>query len=70
MHPVFHVSMLREYMPDPLHAISIQDMRLDRRLSNEEIPIAIIDRQLKKLHSKNVLLVKMIWCVHEQKEAT
>lgn len=46
--PVFHVYMLRKYLPDPSHVILTQQVQLDGTLSYEEEPIAIIDRQMKK----------------------
>ena len=39
-------------------------------LSYEEIPIAILDRQVKKLRSKEITLVKVLWRNHAKEEAT
>ncbi|KAK6123854.1 hypothetical protein DH2020_042401 [Rehmannia glutinosa] len=38
IHNVFHVSMLRRYMPDPSHVVSYETIELDRQLSYEEKP--------------------------------
>ena len=70
VHPVFHVSMLRKYMPDPSHVIMPQTIQLDENLSYVEEPIAIVDRQVKKLRSKEVPSVKVIWRNHSREEAT
>ena len=39
-------------------------------MSYEEELVVIVDRQVKKLCSKEVLLVKVIWKNHTAKEAT
>ena len=43
VHPVFHVSMLRKYLPDPSHAIQPQDVQLDKDLAYVETPVRILD---------------------------
>ena len=70
IHPVFHVSMLRKYMHDPSHVLEPQTVQLDENLCYEEEPIAIVDRQVKKLRSKEVTSVKVIWRNHTTEEAT
>ena len=70
VHPVFHVSMLRKYVPDPSHVIASQDIQLDQDLSYEEEPVAILDRQVKQFHSKEVPLVKVLWRSQTLEEAT
>ena len=37
-------------------------------LAYEEIPIAILDRQVKKLRSKEIILVKVLWRNHAKEE--
>ena len=70
VHPVFHVSMLRKYLPDPNQVIQPQVIQLSESLTYEEKPKAIVDRQVKKLHSKEIAMVKVIWQNHSNKEAT
>ena len=70
VHPVFHVSMLRKYLPDPTHVIQPQEVQLEENLTYEEVPIAILDRQTKKLRTKEIPLVKVIWRNHSHEEAT
>ncbi|XP_017972551.1 PREDICTED: uncharacterized protein LOC108661165 [Theobroma cacao] len=60
IHPVFHVSMLRKYNPNPSHVIRYETIQLKDDLTYEEQPIAILDRQVKKLRSKNVASVKVL----------
>ena len=58
---VFHISMLRKYVPDPSHVITSQDVQLDQDLSYEEELVAILNTQVKKLRSKEIPSVKVLW---------
>lgn len=60
IHPASHVSVLHKYVPDPSHVLALQVIQLDENLSYEEEPRAIVDWQVKKLHSKEVASVKVI----------
>ena len=44
VHPVFHISMLRKYVPHPSHILQTQEIEVDKDLSYEEVPVAIVDR--------------------------
>ncbi|XP_017976429.1 PREDICTED: uncharacterized protein LOC108661944 [Theobroma cacao] len=70
IHPVFHVSMLRKYNPDPSHVIQYENIQLQDDLTYEEQPVAILDRQVKKLRSKVVASVKVLWRNHISEEVT
>ena len=52
VHPVFHISMLRKYVPHPSHILQTQEIEVDKDLSYEEVPVAIVDRQIRKLRNK------------------
>lgn len=69
VHPIFHVSMLRKYLHDPSHVIQPQVVQLDETLSYEEVLVVILDRQVKKLWSKEIPLVKVLWRNHSHEEA-
>ena len=43
VHPVFHVSMLRKYEPDPSHVIDHSDLVVEDDISYAVTPMAIID---------------------------
>ncbi|WRX08490.1 Reverse transcriptase/retrotransposon-derived protein [Theobroma cacao] len=70
IHPVFHVSMLRKYNLDPSHVIRYKTIQLQDDLTYEEHPVAILDRQVKKLSSKDVASVKVLWRNHTSEEVT
>ena len=44
IHPMFHVSMLRKYIPDPSHVLQPQTVEISEDLTYEEYPLAIVDR--------------------------
>ena len=70
VHPAFHVSMLRKYLPDPSHVIQPQDVQLSMDLAYEETPVMVLDRKVRKLRSKEIPLVKVMWRNHSQEEST
>ncbi|XP_070020350.1 uncharacterized protein [Nicotiana sylvestris] len=47
-HPVFHVSMLRKYYGDPSHVLDFISVQLDKDLTYEEEPVAILARQVRQ----------------------
>ena len=70
VHPVFHISMLRKYVPHPSHILQTQEIEVDKDLSYEEVPVAIVDRQIRKLRNKEMVMVKVQWQNHEVEECT
>ncbi|XP_070029923.1 uncharacterized protein [Nicotiana sylvestris] len=70
VHPVFHVSMIRKYHSDPTHVLDFSSVQLDKDLSYVEEPVAILDRQVRKLRSKNIASVKVQWRGQPIEEAT
>ncbi|WMV37156.1 hypothetical protein MTR67_030541 [Solanum verrucosum] len=61
VHPVFHVSMLKMCMGDPSLIIRTEDIGIKDSLSYEEIPVQILDRQVRKLRTKEVASAKVLW---------
>ncbi|XP_070014112.1 uncharacterized protein [Nicotiana sylvestris] len=61
VHPVFHVSMLRKCIEDPFRVIPIKYVQATEDLSYEEVPVAILDRQVRKLRTNDVASVKVLW---------
>ena len=70
VHHVFHVSMLRKYLPDDSHVLQSPAIEVDPRMTYVEEPIAILDRQVRKLRSKEISSVKVLWSHHGEDEAT
>jgi hypothetical protein len=70
IHNVFHVSVLRKYIPDPSHIIKYEPLRLQEDMAYEEIPVKLQDRMVQELCSKSIPLVKVLWRNHEIEEAS
>ncbi|XP_070057273.1 uncharacterized protein [Nicotiana tomentosiformis] len=70
VHPVFHVSMLRKCIGDPSRVIPIKDVQVMEDLSYEDVPVAILDRQIRKLRTKDVASVKVLWENNNTEEMT
>ncbi|WMV47516.1 hypothetical protein MTR67_040901 [Solanum verrucosum] len=60
IHPVFHISMLKKCMGDSSLIISIENIEIKDRLPYEEIPVQILDCQVRKLRTKEVASVKVL----------
>ena len=70
IHDIFHVSMLRKYIPDPSHVLREQPVQLKENLTYEETLVQIVDRKEQVLRNKVIPLVKVLWKNHERGAAT
>ena len=66
VHNVFHVSMLKKYVPDASHILEQEPIELHEDLTYEEI----LDRKTKTLRNKEIPLVKVLWRNQKMEEAT
>ena len=70
VHPVFHVSMLKRYHGDGNYIIHWDSVLLDENLSYEEEPVAILDREVRKLRSREIASIKVQWKNRPVEEST
>ncbi|WMV42083.1 hypothetical protein MTR67_035468 [Solanum verrucosum] len=70
VHLVFHVSMLKKCMGDLSLIIPTEDIGINDSLCYEEIPVQILDRQVRKLRPKELASVKVLWRNQFVEEAT
>ena len=56
--------MLRKYIADPSQALPPQAVELSKDLTYEEYPVAIVDRQVHQLRTKDIPMVKVLWSNH------
>ncbi|KAL0558700.1 hypothetical protein IC582_003280 [Cucumis melo] len=70
VHDVFHVSMLRKYVPDPSHVVDYEPLEIDENLCYTEQPVEVLAREVKTLRNKEIPLVKVLWRNHRVEEAT
>ena len=61
VHEVFHVSMLREYTPDPAHGVDWGQIEIDTDGTFEEGPVCIVDSRDRVLRRKTLRLVRVLW---------
>ncbi|CAN4096861.1 unnamed protein product [Withania somnifera] len=55
---------------DPSRITPIEDVQVTEDLTYEEVPIAILDRQVKKLRNKEMASVKVLWRNPQVEEVT
>ncbi len=60
IHNVFHVSMLRRYISDSSHVISMEEIEIQPDLTYEEEPVRILAQEVKELSNKQIILVKVL----------
>ena len=70
IHHVFHSSMLKKCLGDPSLVVPMESIGVKESLSYEEIPVQILDRQVRKLRTKEVASVKVLWRNQFVEEAT
>ncbi|XP_019250876.1 PREDICTED: uncharacterized protein LOC109229776 [Nicotiana attenuata] len=70
VHPVFHVSMLKKVVGDSSAIVPVETIEVNEELSYGEIPVAILDRQVRKLRNKEISSVKVLWKNQKVEEAT
>ena len=70
VHDVFHVSMLRKYITDPIHEIDYEPLQFNEDLSYKEKLVNILAREVKTIPNRNIAFVKVLWRNHHSEEAT
>ena len=61
VHEVFHVSMLREYTPNPVHVVDWGQIEIDTDGTFEEGPVCTVCSRDQVLRRKTVRLVRVLW---------
>ena len=61
VHEVFHVSMLREYTPNPTHVVDWGQIEVDTDGTFEEGPGCIVCSCDQVLRRKTVRIVRVLW---------
>ena len=61
---VFHVPMIKKCIGYPVSILPVEGLGVYGSLSNEEVPMEILDCQIKKLWNKEVAFVKVLWTNH------
>ena len=69
-HDVFHVFMLKKYIPDASHKIDFSELKIQEDMSYIEKPLKILDTKERVLRTKTIPMVKVLWRNHAREEAT
>ena len=64
VHPVIHVTMLKKCLGNPASILALECLGVDEDLSCEEVPVEILDRQIKRLRNKEIAIVNILWRNH------
>ena len=70
IHPTFHVSNLRKCLADAAMTIPLENIKVDEKLTYVDEPVVIVDRNVRKLRTNEIVLVKVQWRYHRGQEAT
>ena len=70
LQPVFHISLLKKCMGDPASVVQLESVVVKDILSYEDVPIEILDRQVRRLRNKDNASVKVLWNSKSVERAT
>ena len=59
--PVFHISLLKKCVGDPASIVTLESVAVKDSLLYEDVPVEILDLQVRRLRIKEVTLVKVLW---------
>ncbi|XP_070008718.1 uncharacterized protein [Nicotiana sylvestris] len=60
----------RKVVGDLSTIVPVETIEVNEELSYEEVPVAILDRQVQKLRNKEIASVKVLWQNQQVEEAT
>jgi hypothetical protein len=69
-HDLFHVSLLRKYIPNPDLIVEYEPLGLEEELTYKEKPVRILNRKDQVLCTKTIPIIKVLWRNHGVEEAS
>jgi hypothetical protein len=70
IHNVFHVSLLKKYIPNANHVIDWNVIQVEQEGVLQVHPMRILDRKRKQLHNRAIGLVKVQWTWYGPEDMT
>ena len=61
VYSIFHISLLKKCVGDQASVVPLDIMEVKDSLSNEDLPVEILDFHVIKLRNKEVASVKVLW---------
>ncbi|WMV37798.1 hypothetical protein MTR67_031183 [Solanum verrucosum] len=61
VHPVFHISFLKKCVGDPASIVPLESVAVRDSLTYEDVPVEILDCQIRMMRNKEVTSVKVLW---------
>ena len=61
VNPVFHISLLKKCVGDPASIVPLKSVEVKDSLSYEDVPVEILEHQVKRLRNKEVSSVNVLW---------
>ena len=53
--------MLKKFLGDPASILPVEGLGVDENLSYKEVPIEILDGQVKQLRNEEIAILKVLW---------
>ena len=70
IHNVFHVSLLKKYVPDVNHVIDWNVIQVEQEGTFQVHPVHILDRKVKQIRNLAIGIVKVQWTWYGPDDAT
>ena len=61
VHPIFHISLLKKCVGDLASVVPLESVAVKDNLFYEEVPVEILDCQVRGLRNKEIASVKVLW---------
>ena len=69
-HNLFHVSLLKKYVPNPNHIIVWNVIQVEHEGDFQVEPVCILDQKVKVIRNKAIGLVKVQWTCYDPEVST
>jgi hypothetical protein len=70
IHNVFHVALLKKYIPYAIHVIDWNVIQVEQESAFQVHLVHILDRKVKQLRNRSIGLVKVQWTSYGLEDAT
>ena len=61
VHLVFHISLLKKCVGEPSSVVPLESVAVKDSLSYEDLPVEILDHQVRRLRNKEIASIKVLW---------